>query len=60
MTVTPIRTRARATRPQPEATPESQNVAKLRAMLEDPAQADNYDDIRAAIDYLTATSTLAA
>lgn len=38
--------------PRTEPTPESQNLAKLRAMLEDPDQAENWDDIRAAIDYL--------
>lgn len=59
MTVTDIRTRVR-TRSEVEATPESQNLAQLRAGLEDPAQREHWDDIRRAIDYLTATSVLAA
>lgn len=46
MTVTDIRP-AEST-----ATPESQNLARLRAMLEDPAQREHWDDIRQAIEYL--------
>lgn len=46
--------------PAPEATAESANVAALRAALEDEAQCADWPEIRAAIDYLTATSVLAA
>lgn len=49
-----------ATTPQPEPTAESEHVAKLRAMLDDPAEQTNWPEIRAAIAYLTATSTRGA
>lgn len=35
-----------------EQTPESRNLARLRAMLADEAERDNWPDIRRAIDYL--------
>jgi hypothetical protein len=60
MTVTDIRPDLTAT---PEPTTESVRVAKLRLMLEDPAQSAHHDDIRRAIDYLirdTFVSDLAA
>jgi hypothetical protein len=47
-------------RTQSEPTPESVGLAQLREMLIDPDWADCIDDIRKAIDYLTATTVLGA
>ena len=54
-----IRRRERRT-PEPEATPESQRLENLQAILANPALSGYHDDTRAAIAKLTATSTLAA
>jgi hypothetical protein len=50
-----VRTRQRARREV-----ESERVAELRRMLNDPRWSADVKEIQAAIDYLTATSTLAA
>lgn len=59
MTVTDVRIPAPRTADH-DATPESQNLARLQAMLKDPAERGNWPDIERAITYLTATSVLAA
>jgi hypothetical protein len=61
MTVTPFRTRTR-TQPvgEPEPTPESQDIAKLEAYLDDPSMEPWWDQIRASIAELRATTVLAA
>jgi hypothetical protein len=41
-------------------TPESENLARLWAMLDDPAERDNWPEIDQAIVYLTATTALGA
>jgi hypothetical protein len=56
MTVTAIRPRRTSA---PESTPESDRVTALRLMLDDPTQAEHYDDIRAAIDYLVGNAFIA-
>jgi hypothetical protein len=56
MTITDIRTRVQV---EPEPTAESARVSALRAMLDDPAEAANYDDIRRAIDYLIGNAFIA-
>lgn len=57
MTVTDIRPHLIA---ESEPTPESDRVAELRAMLNDPRWSHAEAEIRAAIEYLTATTVLAA
>ena len=57
MTVTDFRAHVA---PQSEPTTESEHVATLRAMLDDPAEQPNWPEIRQAIEYLTATTVLAA
>lgn len=41
-------------------TPQSQNLARLRAMLLDESERKNWPDIQRAIEYLTATTVLGA
>jgi hypothetical protein len=71
MTVTPFRTRTRPPRTQPvgepEQTPESQEVARLVALLADPRKAPYREELefelraaRARLVELTATTVLAA
>lgn len=56
--VTHLRTRTRVH--EAVSTPESERVAELRRMLEDPCWSAHVEEIRDAIAYLTATSALAA